>query len=185
MNKRTLNLLMILILWGVSFYTLYVTIFTNIVIGLQNYIGFGLLSVLTLLWFLKIKRFNTIFALFLLLGSFNVFQFTYSTITIGSSISFSGIKFITLGVQPLCSLLLLLFVVVYKSQVRVVVQKLLGTDQESLDENESELVHHFYKQLQSKTISELHSIVKEPDSFQPACVDAAKKIIEERESQKD
>ncbi len=183
MLKKTIDVLVLSSLWIFSIQTLFDVLGDGTVIGWPNYIGFGLLILLTILKVLKVRKFRTMLAVFLIAGSFNLFQFTSSTITFVFTFSPLGHDFSTLGVQPLCSFLTLLFTFAYIREIRLVLQKFSGVDQESKEESMRDAVDFFYEKLMSKPDEELNKIVSDSSSYQLGCVHAARKLIAERKSE--
>lgn len=145
MLRKTVDIIILSTLWIFTIYTLFLVVAKSYEIGLQNYIGYTLLIGITVLKFLKIKKFRTILTVFLIAGSFNFFQFTYSTVTLVFTFSPLGHDFSTLGIQPLCSILLILFAIAYFSEIRELLQKYLGVDNKSTEESEEESLTSFIK----------------------------------------
>ena len=112
--KKTIDTIILSALWIFSIYTLSIA---GSAIGTSNYIGFGLLAGLTVLKLLKARGFTILLAVSLLAGSLNLFQFTPSSVTVAFSFSPFGNGFSTLGIQPLCSTLFVLFAVAYFSEI--------------------------------------------------------------------
>lgn len=184
MLKKTIEIIILSSLWILSIYTLYLVGFKSYVIGVPNYLGFGLLAGVTILKFLKVRKFKTILALFLVAGSFNLFQFTYSTVTLVFSFSPLGRDFSTLGIQPLSSTLLLLFSIAYFTEIRVFLQKYLGSDAKLKEETEAGIVDFFYEKLFNKTDNELADIINHANSYQTGYVKAANRLIDEKKNKK-
>ena len=184
MLRKTIDIIILSTLWIFSIYTLFLVITKSYEIGLQNYIGFCLLAGVTILKFLKVRKFKTILAIFLIAGSFNLFQFTYSTVTLVFTFSPLGHDFSTLGIQPLCSVLLILFAISYFPEIREFSQKYLGVDNKSKEESEQEVVDFFYQKLYNKTDNELTNILNDSSSYQIGYVKAAQKLIDERKNEK-
>nr|WP_319511846.1 hypothetical protein [uncultured Draconibacterium sp.] len=184
MLRKTIDTIILSTLWIFTIYTLFLVVVKSYEIGLQNYLGYGLLTGITILKFLKIKKFRTILAVFLIAGSFNLFQFTYSTVTLVFTFSPLGHDFSTLGIQPLCSVLLILFAIAYFPEIRVFLQKYLGADNKSKEESEQGVVDFFYQKLYNKTDNELTNILHDSSSYQIGYVKAAQKLIDERKNEK-
>jgi hypothetical protein len=81
MIKKHSDIVVLVICWIVSIYSLIIVFLEPYQIGLSNYVGYGLLTLISVLRFYKVRRIKTILGVFLILGSFNIFQLTYSSIT--------------------------------------------------------------------------------------------------------
>ena len=184
MLRKTIDIIILSTLWIFTIYTLFLVVVKSYDIGLQNYIGYGLLTGITILKFLNIRKFRTILAVFLIAGSFNLFQFTHSTITMLFTFSFGESDFSTLGIQPLCTVLSILFAIAYFPEIREFLQKYLAVDNESKEESEQGVVDFFYQKLQNKTDNELTDILNDSSSYQIGFVKAAQKLIDERINEK-
>jgi hypothetical protein len=184
MFRKTIDTIILSTLWIFTIYTLFLVVVKSYNIGLQNYLGYGLLTGITILKFLKIRKFRTILAIFLIAGSFNLFQFTHSTITMLFTFSLGESDFSTLGIQPLCTVLSILFGIAYFSEIREFLQKYLGVDNESKEESEHGVIDFFHQKLFNKTDNELNDIINDSNSYQIGYVKAAQKLIEERNIEK-
>jgi hypothetical protein len=184
MLRKTIDIITLSTLWIFTIYTLFLIVTKSYEIGLQNYLGYGLLAGITILKFIKIRKFKIILAVFLIAGSFNLFQFTYSTVTMLFTFSLGESDFSTLGIQPLCTVLSILFAFAYFPEIREFLQKYLGADNESKEESEQGVVDFFYQKLFNKTDYELNEILNDSNSYQVGFVKAAKKLIEERNNEK-
>ena len=184
MLRKTIDIIILSTLWVFTIYTLFLVVTKTYEIGLQNYLAYGLLTGITFLKYLKIRKFRTILAAFLIAGSFNLFQFTYSTVTMLFTFSLGESNFSTLGIQPLCSVLSILFAIAYLPEIREFLQKYFGVDNESKEESEQGVVDFFYQKLFNKTDNELNDIINDSNSYQIGYVKAAQKLIEERNIEK-
>ncbi len=184
MQRKTIDIIILSTLWISSIYTLFLVVTKSYEMGLQNYIGYCLLTGITILKFLKIRKFRTILAIFLIASSFNLFQFTHSTVTLVFTFSPLGHDFSTLGIQPLCSVLSILFAIAYFPEIRGFLQKHLGTDITQKKESEEGIVGFFYEKLFNKTDNELADIIKHANSYQTGYVKAANRLIDERNNKK-
>lgn len=178
--KKAIDTIILSALWIFSIYTLFFVVFKSGSIGIQNYIGFGLLVVISLLKFLKVRGFKTILALFLIAGSFNLFQFTSDTVTSFFTFSPWGYDFFTLGIQPLCSSLLVLYAIVCIAEIKGFLTHQLEGDSNRMEEADEELVQLFYKRLIAKTDKELSWIIHQEDQYQTEFVIAAHRLFNDR-----
>ena len=108
MIKRNSDLIILSIVWIISIYSVTYAITNSIELGIQNYIGYGLLIGLSVLKYLKVRKFKTILGIVFVFGSINAIQFTYLTMTLVFSWTPFGKSFLSFGIQPL-SLVLLIF----------------------------------------------------------------------------
>lgn len=115
--KKYCDLIILTIIWIVSIYSIIIMVFESYNIVIQNYIGYGLLVVLSVLRFFEVKKFKTILGIFLIVGAINLIQFTYSTTSIVLSWTPLDHRFTSFGIQPLCSTLLVLFLIINFSEV--------------------------------------------------------------------
>jgi len=153
-------------------------------IGLSNYIGYGLLTFISVLRFYKIRRFKTILGVFLILGSFNIVQLAYSSITMVFSWTPFGKSYSTFGIQPLSFVLLLFLVIVNYSRFRDLIDDFFSEDPKVRMEREKRIALSTYEKLKIEKDERLQEIVANKNTFRVEYYNAAKKIIEERESNK-
>jgi hypothetical protein len=140
MIKRYSDLIVLTIIWIISIYSIILVFIKSYDIGIQNYIGFGFLILLTALRILQIKKFKTFLAILLLLGTFNAIQYTYSTVTLVFTFSPFGSNFSSLGIQPLSFVLLLFFIIANFSEVLSIINKLLKEENEDPNKHKNQMV---------------------------------------------
>jgi len=122
MIKKYNVLFILLILWMVSIYSVIYVIVNSYEIGIQNYIGYGLLILITVLKIFRIERFKTTLGVLLIVGSVNAIQFTYATSTLVFTWTPLGHRFSSLGIQPLSvSLLFLLIILNFSGVLKLMV----------------------------------------------------------------
>ncbi len=175
--KKTIDTIILSALWIFSIYTLSIA---GSAIGTSNYIGFGLLAGLTVLKLLKARGFTILLAVSLLAGSLNLFQFTPSSVTVAFSFSPFGNGFSTLGIQPLCSTLFVLFAVAYFSEIRSFLQKDAGSESKSQQKPDERLVKFYYQRITAKSDRDLGEVISHEDKYQPEYFIAAQRLIAER-----
>jgi hypothetical protein len=105
MLKKYSDIIILGILWCFSLFSISAMLIGNFILPIQNYIGYALLVLVTTLKIVEVKRIRTWLGILLVLGTFNLIQFTVSTNWIGFG---SNSEY---GIQPICSLLLLFFVI--------------------------------------------------------------------------
>lgn len=153
-------------------------------IGLSNYFGYGLLTFITVLRFYKLKRFKTVLGVFLIVGSFNLVQLTYSSITIVFSWTPFGESYSSFGIQPLSFVLLLFLVIINYSRFRDLIDDFLSEDPKIKMEREKRIDLSTYEKLKTEKDERLHEIIANKNTFRVEYYKAAKRLIEERESNK-
>jgi hypothetical protein len=155
--------------------TLIVVFLGTTVIGMPNYFGFGLLILVSGLKILKVKAFNIIFVLFLLLGTLNIIQFTYFSSNAGVSIGSLQLSF-----QPISFILLTIFIIINFSKFADSFSGVFATDPAILRNDENERIKVLYEKLKNQKDSKLQEIVLYEKMYQKDYVSAAKKLINER-----
>ncbi len=96
--KKYIGILIICLLWLVSIFSITTTTKTDFTLNLSNYLAYGLLVILSILWFIRLKRINTIIGPVLLVGSVNIISFTYKSYGLTFGISIQGLELNTIGV---------------------------------------------------------------------------------------
>ena len=184
MIKKHIKIIILAIIWIVSIYSLTVAFFKNYEIGIPNYIGYGLLIVISILTALKIKKIKTVLGIFLVIGSLNLFQFTHSTITMAFTLSIFGNGYSSIGLQPLSFVLLIFFLALNHSDLTIILKKLFAPDPNTEMERKQNIENKFYEQMKSKPDNYLMEIAASKNDYQPEFVNAAKKVIKERKINK-
>lgn len=181
--KKYNDLIILAIIWIVSIYSIFVAVIGSHNIAIQNYIGYGLLVGLSVLKFFKVKKFKTILGTFLMAGSINAVQFTYSTYTLAFTFTSLGRNFSSFGIQPLSLILLIFFIVANYSKVRLFYMDMFSEDPKILVERQMNNAVRHYEALKKEEDSFLQEIINNKSKYQIESVNAAKRLIEERKAQ--
>jgi hypothetical protein len=182
--KKYSDLVILLMIWMVSIYSLISVIVNSYIIGIQNYIGYGLLVGVSALRFFKVKRFKTILGGLLVVGSINVIQFTYSTMTFIFTWSPMGHSFSSLGIQPLSASLLILLIVLNFSDFIKFLAGLFSEDPKMANDRRNQIASKYDNELKNEKNSTLQDIVDHKNMYQTEYVKAAQRLIEERRNEK-
>jgi hypothetical protein len=177
------DLVILTIIWIISIYSVIIAVIDSYNIGIQNYIGYGLLIGISVLRFLKVKKFKTILGIFLIVGSINLFQFTYSTISLVLSWTPLGHRFLSFGFQPLSISLLIFFLIANFSEFIHLLTDLFSEDPKVEFERQKRIATRHYDALKNEKDSELQTIIDNKSKYQIESVEAAKRLIEERKNQ--
>ena len=180
MLKKYHDLVILSIIWIVSIYSLTISILNHYEIGIPNYIGYALLIGITILRIIKIRKVETVIGIFLILGSFNLFQFTHSTVTLFFTISIFGHGYSSIGLQPLSFVLLVLFIIMNFSVIQKLIKKYFGADPKIELERQQDIETRFYEELKDTSDSDLAEIIRNKDDYQLEYVRAAQKLLSER-----
>ena len=182
MIKRHNDLLILSILWIVSIYSGISVILYSFEIGIQNYIGYVLLIGISVLRFLKIKRFKTILGILLVLGSVNAIQFTYSTVAFVFSWTPMGHRFSSFGIQPLSISLLILLIILNFSDFMKLVNGLMSEDPKIAADRQKRIAEKLYNELKNEKDDKLNDIIENKGMYQVDYVKAAQRLIDERKN---
>lgn len=180
MIKRNSDIIVLAILWIVSIYSIIASLSLSYELGLQNYIGYGLLIIISVLRLLKIKKLKTVLVVVLILGSTNAIQFTYNTVTFFVNWTPNGNSLISLGVQPLSILLLIFFIITNFSAVRNFFEDIFGEDPSAELEMKRKIDQQTYEELIDSDDRILQEIIEDKDSFTNEYFKAARRILIER-----
>jgi hypothetical protein len=182
MIKKYNDLIILAIIWIVSIYSVISVIVYSYEIGIQNYIGYGLLIGISILRFIKIKKIKTILGVFLIVGSINVIQFTYSAMIVFFSLSWPayGDRTVSFGIQPLSTILLIFLIVVNRSDFIGLIANIFFEDPQIAIERRKRTAAKHYNELKSENDSKLQEIIDNKNMYQLEYVKAAQKLIEER-----
>ncbi len=181
MIRKHSESIILTIIWLISIYSLTITIVKNYEIGISNYIGYILLVAITILTIIKFRNRRTVIAIFLLIGSFNLFQFTYSTTTLFFSLSIFGKAYSSIGLQPVCLTLLFFFVLINRSEVTSTLKKII-LSVPNKKQKEQNIENEFYQKIKEKPDSDLLKIIENKKDYQAEFINAAKKVITERKT---
>jgi hypothetical protein len=184
MFKKYSDLIILTIIWIVSIYSVISVIVNSYVIGVQNFIGYGLLIGISILRFLKIKKIKTILGIFLIVGSINAIQFTDSKITFIFTWTPFGQRYSTFGIQPFSILLLIFFILINFSDFMRLLTDMFSEDPKILIEKQKRIAVRYYDELKNEKDSKLHDIVENKNTYQIEYVRIAQRLIEERENNK-
>jgi hypothetical protein len=175
MNIKYSDLIILSIIWIVSIYSIISLIENSYEIGIQNYIGYGLLIVITILRFFRIRRFKTILGFFLIVGSTNLIQFTCSTHTfVVKRIMY------TYGIQPLSFILLFLLILSNLPDFKRLKSDFFPKDPKITEDRRKRIAAEFYDELKHEKDSTLQEIIKNKNTYQNDYVNEAQKLIDER-----
>ncbi|NVO12214.1 MAG: hypothetical protein HXX16_19805 [Bacteroidales bacterium] len=180
MIKRNSDLIILLIIWIVSIYSVIYGILNSNEFGIQNYIGYGLLIGLSIIRYFKFRKFKTILGIVLVFGSINAIQFTYATMTLVFSWKPFGNSFSSFGIQPLSIVLLLFLVLINYSEFRNLLAENFTDDPNETIERQKRIVEKYYEELKSEKYIKLQEIVDNKKMYRIEYVIAARKLLEER-----
>jgi hypothetical protein len=182
MIKKHSDLIVLSIIWIVSILSV-VTAFKNSYrLGISNYIGYTMLIGISVLRIYKVKRFKTVIGILLLLGSFNVIQFTYFTMTMIFAWTPLGDKYSTFGIQPLSIILLIFFIIINFRDFMVVWHELFSEDPQIAIEKQKRKVEKHYEELKNENDTKLQEIIDNKKMYQIEYVRAAQRLKEERKT---
>ncbi len=182
MVRKYSDLILMFILWIVSIYSVISAILYSYQVGVQNYIGYSLLIVISVLRFFKIKRIRSILGILLVIGSINAIQFTHSTVTFFFSLSWPAFdnKTLSFGIQPLSSILLIFLLIVNRSDFMNLLTDLFSEDPNLVAQRQKLVAEKHYNELKEAKDSKLKDIVENKSMYQVEYVKAAQKLINER-----
>lgn len=181
--KKYSEIIILTLIWIVSIYSVIIAVVDSYNISIQNYIGYGLLFALSVLRFFKVKKFKTIFGIFLIVGSINAIQFTHSTYDLVFTLTSLGQSFSSFGIQPLSLILFLFFIVANFSEVSLFWSGLFSEDPKVVVERQIKIAERHYDALKKEDDSYLQEIINNKSKYQIESVKAAKRLIEERKTQ--
>lgn len=185
MIKRYSDLIILSILWIVSIYSAISVIVNSYEIGIQNYIGYGLLIGISVLRFFKVKRFKTILGTLLVFGSINAIQFTYTTVIIVFAWTPMGHRFSSFGIQPLSLSLLILLIILNFADLMQLVSDLFSEDPQIVADRQKKIAERHYNQLKAERDDKLQDIITNREMYQADYVKAAQRLINERKNNPD
>jgi hypothetical protein len=175
MIKKYSDILVLGILWIISIHGLIVSFTDNYLIGISNYIGYGLLILTTILRLINLPKLKLILALLLFLATIQVIQFSYYTIGFFIKINPSEGDAFGLGLQPIHLILLLLFIFANFAETA-------GLIFNSPNDDKSLLIQRYYNELNHISDFELDEISKNLLSEKEEKIIAAKILLRERKS---
>lgn len=177
MVRKYSDLIILAILWIVSIYSVIVAIINPYDIGIQNYIGYGLLIAISILRFFKIKKIKTILGIVLIIGTFNLIQYTYYTQSYFVKISALTIRF-----QLISFLLLCFLIIVNFSDFMRLINSLLSEDPKIAADRQKRMVEKHYNELINEKDDKLKDIISNKGMYQVNYVKAAQRLIDERKN---
>jgi hypothetical protein len=181
--KKYSDLIILTIIWIISIYSVIIAVVDSYNLAIQNYIGYGLLIGLSVLRFFKVKKFKTILGIFLIVGSINAIQFTYSTYNLVFTWTPLGQSFSSFGIQPLSLILLIFFIVANFSEVSLLWTDLFSEDPKVVVERQMNIAARHYDALKREDDSYLQEIIDNKNKYQIESFKAAKRLVEERKTQ--
>jgi len=181
MIRKYSDLIILSILWIVSIYSGILVATGQFEIGLQNYVGYGLLLLITALRFLKVRKIKTVLGIFLIIGSLNLIQFTVSTATFFLSWTPPGQSF-SFGIQPLSLILLLFLLLANFSYISQTILDLFSEDPKAALERQKQLDEHYYQELRLLTDDKLKEILDNKCDYPYEQFKAARRLLIERKT---
>lgn len=115
--KKCSDIIILSFLWIISVYSVIQAFLSNYVIGLKSYLGYGILLGLGILRFFEINKYKMVLTIILFIGSLNLIQFTYSSISMTFNLTVGGHELSTIGFQPMSTLLLACFLILNIDEV--------------------------------------------------------------------
>jgi hypothetical protein len=176
MIRKHYDLIILSIIWIISIFSVIYASLTSFEIGIQNYIGYGLLIIVSILRYYKVKKFKTILGVLLILGVLNVIQFTYATMTFIFTWTPPGHSYSSFGFQPLFMILVFFFVIINFSDF----MRFFTEDPKIAQERQKMKIEKLYDELKNEKDTKLYEIVENKDMYQKEYVRAAQRLIEER-----
>ncbi len=182
MIKKYNDVIILSIIWIVSIYSVISVILYSYEIGIQNYIGYGLLIGISLLRFFRIKRFKTILGILLVIGSINAIQFTYSTMTFFFNLNCAAFddKTFSFGIQPLSLILLIFLLIANRSNLMNLLVELFSEDPNIVAQRQQRIAEKHYNELKAEKDSKLKDILDNKNMYRTEYVKAAQRLIDER-----
>lgn len=177
-NKYS-DLIILILLWGITLYSVFVTQTTIYELTLKNFIAYSILVVITLLRTLKVRKIKTLLALTLLIASFNLISFIYKNYTLTFGITILSIKLNFLGIQPLSLVLLLFLLLTDIKRVMLILNKYFPSEKHN-NNDYSSLKNMFLKKFKDYNINQLKDILDEKDKYQDEAVEAAKILLNKK-----
>lgn len=157
---------------------LFQTIIGNYSTGWQFYLGIVLVVLFWGLYFFKKNILKRILGMGLVLGFFNIIEFTYYHFIFGFSWSPPGQIFTSVGIQPFIFILFLFFLFTNSKKV---ISLLASLSTKSSEENEADqnfLIQKYRKKLRGEPLEKLKTIVDHPNDYQKEYILAAQELID-------
>ncbi|OJJ17055.1 hypothetical protein BKI52_30535 [marine bacterium AO1-C] len=151
----------------------------NYLFGPGLFFGYALFVIVLISFFVNRKFYRYSLGFLLIMGSINLITFTPAIHVVGFYFKMNiGIK-LDIGVQPISSVLLLVYYAVYCKQLKVLWSNTAKNNPKNSQEVANTQVIQFKKTFASKNNQELQTIVDDNDRV-PAAIQAAKELLEER-----
>ncbi|ASB50478.1 hypothetical protein [Alkalitalea saponilacus] len=145
-------------------------------IEIRNYIAYSVIIGIFILRLFHIQKTKLILALALIVGSFNLIQFTHSDIYI----SFSIEDLIFLGFQPVSFSALIGLILLDMKTVGTFFRNIISEKSEiEIERNKNQLIEVYKSKYKDYSKNKLQDIIDQPNLFQEAAVSAAKELINE------
>lgn len=174
--------IILIILWGISINSLIAVSIHSYNLVVQCYLGYMLLLIITFLRYFKVRRFKTFLGIFLLMGTINVLQFTYSQVNLVVSWQPVGHNFSSIGIQPISAMLLIFFGIINFAAIYDKFTDFFSDDYQGQQNRMERSALRHYETLKDKDSSYLQSIIDTKEKHQIESVRAARKILNERQS---
>lgn len=184
MNKKKIlfDIPFIIILLTVV-YTTVSALVLNKYFSWQNYAGIFSILVCLVLYFAKYKYFKYLFLFVLVIGSFNLIQFTFNEYVISFILGLTKLfNFETLGIQLFSFSILLLFVILNGKRIGKKLKKYFQISDEEKEINEENQVLSFEKKFVTKSRSELEEIIENKESFTAEAIKAAQRLLDKNQT---
>jgi hypothetical protein len=176
MLKMKNDVIILIIIWITAVISFIVSVLNSYYIGLQSYVGYVILVVLSFLRIIRLKRFKTVLGIVLILGSLNVFQFTVSRI--GLHLGPGESHFLDL--QPLSLVLLIFFISFNYSECRQFIDDFFAEDPRITAQREKSVKAKHYNLLKNEKDERLQDIIENKNIYQVEYFNAAQRIMDER-----
>jgi hypothetical protein len=174
------DLLILLIIWIISIYSVATAIVNSYESGIPNYIGYSLLIGISILRIFTARKFKIVLGIVLIFGTINAIQFTYSTITLIFNWSPLGQKYASFGIQPLSISLLCLLIVLNFNEFGKLIVNLLSEDPALVGEKKKLIEQKNYDKLINEKDDKLQEIIANRKIYELEFVKAAQRILNER-----
>ena len=182
--KKKSDLIIIMILWIISIYSVIMAFVGSVNIEIQNYIGYGLLLVVSVLRYFKTKRIKTILGVILIFGTFKAIQFTTTLAFYFKSTNKIGSQSFSFGFEPITFFLLILLIVFNLSDFMRLIAYIFSEDPQIKKERKIKRIESLYEELKNENDSKLKEIIENRNMYQIEYVSAAERLIEERKNAK-
>jgi len=173
--KKNCDLIIVGILTIVSMIGLYRKYDYGVSIEVRNYLAYFVIVSLVIFRLLKFKKGKTVLGIALLIGTFNLIQFTHSSFTF--SFSLGGLT--VLKFQPVSFFALIGLIVMDIDGTRKFLRFLFPEKSEEIViEENTVLIESFKDKYESYPKGKLQEIIDNPESYQKSAVEAARQLIE-------